>query len=203
MALDLNVGDNVQDIITLYWKPSGSTIQFYRLYGSTVSAPAFAGILIDGNIPNYPSQGPFRGCVVRQLSRSGDLGITNNAPYYFRITEVNSNGVESSLANSPERGLAPEVGPRFAKDLDIIASANFPVNPQFNWGFLSQGISLLNLTGADTVDYSFDGVTVHGRLGPLGSPDNGMVFDIRYERKVWFRVPVDSTIRVEVWDHSY
>jgi len=198
----VNIDENVADKIALYWNPGDSLIRHFRLYGSTISAPAFAGILLDGNIPNYPSQGPLRGVVVKELSRANDLGISLNAPYYFRVTEVTSAGVESALANSPERGMAPEAGPRFAKDLEITVAA-FPTNPQFNWGFRSQGIMLRNSTGVTTVDYSFEGVTVHGRLGPVGSPDNAKIFDIRHERSVWFRAAIASTIRVEVWDHAF
>lgn len=201
-GLDISVGDNVGDKITLYWRPGASNIRYFKLYGSTVGEPTFAGILLDPHVPNYPSEGPFRGSVVKQLSRATNLGITVNAPYYFRITEVNSSGVESALANSPERGLRPEDGPRFTKDL-IVNVAAFPTNPQFNWGFLSQGIVLVNVSGGSTVEYSFDGVTVHGKLGPLGTPDNGKVFDARYEHRVWFRTTAPETIRVEVWDHTY
>ena len=200
-GLNISVSDNVGDKIVLYWRPGGSNIKYFKLYGSAVSEPAFAATLLKPHVPNYPSQGPIRGAVVEQLSRISDLGISTNAPYYFRITEVNSNGVESSVVVSPERALQPEEGPRFAKDLSV-TSATFTNNPQFNWGFWSTGIVLVNVSGGSTVEYSFDGVTVHGKLGVTGAPDNGKVFDDRHERSVWFRAPADSTIRVEVWDHT-
>lgn len=197
----ISISDNVADKIVLYWRPGGSNIKYFKLYGSAISEPAFAGTLLKGRVPNYPSEGPLRGSVVVTLSRTNDLGISLNVPYYFRITEVNANGVESALAASPERGLMPEEGPRFAKDLSVTVAA-FPTNPQFNWGFWSQGMVFVNVTGGSTVEYSFDGVTVHGRLGVTGAPDNSKVFDERRERSVWFRAPAASTIRVEVWDHT-
>lgn len=200
-ALDISISDNVADKVVLYWRPGNSNIKYFKLYGSTTSEPTFAGTLLKGHVPNYSSQGPLRGSVVENLSRINDLGISLNAPYYFRITEVDANGVESALANSPERALMPEDGPRFAKDLSVTVAA-FPTNSQFNWGFWSQGIVLVNVSGGSTVEYSFDGVTVHGKLGVTGAPDNGKVFDDRHERSVWFRAPAASTVRVEVWDHA-
>ncbi len=201
-SLDISVGDNVDDKITLYWRVGDSTIKYFRLYGSTTGDPAFVLNVIAPLIPNYSSEGPFRGSVVYELSRAS-LGITINAPYYFRITEIDAAGVESNPALSPTRGLMPEIGPHYTNDVVINVLA-FPVNPQFNWGFYSQGFLLSNMTGAVEVQYSFDGVLVHGVLGVAGTPDNAKVFDRRHERRIWCRLAADvaSTVRVEVWDHA-
>jgi len=76
--------------------------------------------------------------------------------------------------------------------------AVFPSAPQVNFEFLSQGFSFLN-TGANIVEYSFDGDIVHGNLNPSDA-SAGLVFDNRVESKVWFRyVGGASTVRVEAW----
>jgi len=199
-SLDISIGDNVGDKITLYWRVGDPTVQYFRLYGSTVGDPGFVLNVLVSLIPNYPSEGPFRGSVVWELSRTA-LGITLNDPYYFRITEIDATGVESNVALSPTRGMMPEVGARYTRDVAVNAVV-FPVNPQFNWGFYSQGFLLMNQGGVVEVEYSFDGVTAHGRLGVVGMPDNAKVFDKRHEYKIWLRLaaPGAVTVRVEVWD---
>lgn len=77
---------------------------------------------------------------------------------------------------------------------------DFPTTPQVNFGFISQGIALLN-RGSHTIQYSFgDGNgTVHGDLNP-GDSSKGIIFDERFESKIFFRA-VDGygTVRVEAW----
>lgn len=76
--------------------------------------------------------------------------------------------------------------------------AVFPDTPQVNFEFLSQGFSFLN-RGANVIEYSFDGSTVHGDLDP-GDASAGLTFDSRVESKVWFRyVGGSSVVRVEAW----
>ena len=77
--------------------------------------------------------------------------------------------------------------------------AAFPVTPQADLGFISQGISMLNLDSTDTIEYSFDGTNLHGDLVP-GTGSTGVVFDDRYESKIWFRTSgVTADVRVEAW----
>ena len=75
---------------------------------------------------------------------------------------------------------------------------SFPETPQVNFHFNSQGFSFLN-RGSYTIQYSFDGSTLHGDL-KTGDDSIGRVFDSRSECKVWFRA-VDGygTVRVEAW----
>lgn len=53
----------------------------------------------------------------------------------------------------------------------------------------------------DVIQYSFDGETVHGDMTPT-MPSEGIVFDNRFQNKVWFRrvTPGDAVlVRVEAW----
>lgn len=79
-----------------------------------------------------------------------------------------------------------------------VDDSDFPATPQVSFGFLSQGIIFLN-RGANIVEYSFDGSTVHGDLDPS---DESVIltFNNRVEDKVWFRYSGGtSTVRVEAW----
>ena len=79
-----------------------------------------------------------------------------------------------------------------------VDSTTFPETPQVAFGFNSQGIILLN-RGTGTVEYSFDGVNVHGDLNPADATV-GVAFDDRVESKVFFRAAsTPQTVRVEAW----
>jgi hypothetical protein len=74
---------------------------------------------------------------------------------------------------------------------------------ELSWGFNSAGIALLNenTTSGRIIEYSFDGVNVHGTLDP-DLPSAGIVFDNRHECKIWLRLSSNGTsciVRVEVW----
>lgn len=78
---------------------------------------------------------------------------------------------------------------------------SFPTAPQVIFRFISQGFTLLN-RGSKSVEYSFDGVNVHGDLNPL-DPTAGISFNSRFEDKIWFRGSNGfSTVRVEAWSGS-
>lgn len=70
--------------------------------------------------------------------------------------------------------------------------------------FITQGVMFLNL-GSGTVEYSFNGNTVHGELNSA-NPSVGMVFDNRIISLIWFRVKTGSsgpiTISVQAWGIS-
>ena len=75
---------------------------------------------------------------------------------------------------------------------------DFPTTPQVSFGFISQGFSFLN-RGSKTIQYSFDGSTLHGDLNPS---DNSVFlsFNNRYECKIWFRGDDGyGTVRIEAW----
>lgn len=73
------------------------------------------------------------------------------------------------------------------------------------WNFTSIGIALMVESNdvTDVIQYSFDGETVHGDMTPT-MPSEGIIFDNRFQSKVWFRraTPGDGVlVRVEAWRH--
>jgi len=83
-------------------------------------------------------------------------------------------------------------------DVVTVDGYDFPTVPQVNFGFNSEGFSFLN-RGSHTVEYSFNGVDVHGDLVPTDET-KGLVFDVRNECKVWFKcVTGSTTVRIEAW----
>ena len=54
--------------------------------------------------------------------------------------------------------------------------------------------------GADVIQYSFNGNTLHGDLTP-GTPTAAIIFDNRPVTKIWFRLTGSgsSVVRVEAW----
>jgi hypothetical protein len=70
--------------------------------------------------------------------------------------------------------------------------------------FSTVGIALLNegTSATQVVEYSFDGITVHGELDPTLS-SKGMMFDNRTVCLAWFRIKSGSTgpvtIRIDAW----
>lgn len=83
-------------------------------------------------------------------------------------------------------------------DIKTIIETSFPVEPQVSFEFIATGIVLLN-KGSITIEYSFDGISLHGNLNP-NDASVGMTFDNRHESKIWFRVNSGfADIRVEAW----
>ena len=70
--------------------------------------------------------------------------------------------------------------------------------------FSTQGVLFLNEeeSATNVVEYSFNGITVHGELDPT-LPSKGMSFDNRVISLIWFRLKSGSTgpvtIRVDAW----
>jgi len=86
-----------------------------------------------------------------------------------------------------------------------VSSTSFS-DHRVGWNFTSVGIALMveSDNQADVIQYSFDGTTVHGDMTPL-RPSEGIVFDNRFQNKVWFRraTPGDPVlVRVEAWRHQ-
>lgn len=57
---------------------------------------------------------------------------------------------------------------------------------------------------SDVIQYSFDGVTVHGDMTPL-RPSEGIIFDNRAQNRIWFRrvAPGNSVpVRIEAWRYE-
>jgi hypothetical protein len=69
------------------------------------------------------------------------------------------------------------------------------------WDFISAGLLLLNEGASGTViEYSFDGVNVHGDLD-ADTASVGIAFDNRHQDKIYFRLSAGSiaNIRIEAW----
>lgn len=83
--------------------------------------------------------------------------------------------------------------------LNFTDGYGFPTVPQIRFGFMAQAFSFLN-RNTTTVQYSFDGETIHGDLNP-DDASQGLVFDTRAESRVWFKSADDGygTVRVEAW----
>lgn len=81
-----------------------------------------------------------------------------------------------------------------------ITSGNFSSHV-VSWDFISAGIALINEgTSGNIIQYSFDGVNVHGDLDP-DTASSGIIFDSRHQCKIYFRLSsgTSANVRVETW----
>ena len=97
----------------------------------------------------------------------------------------------------------------FFQKLSVIAT-DFGSNsidgyqPDIAIPFTTNGLLLLNegTSSTQVVEYSFDGITVHGEMDPT-LLSKGLSFDNRIVCLMWFRVKTGSTgpviIRIEAW----
>lgn len=74
----------------------------------------------------------------------------------------------------------------FADDADVV----------FNFRG-QQSFTLVN-EGSVTIEYSFNGNTLHGDLTP-GTNTAALLFPNRRVSRIWFRAASSSTVRVEAW----
>ena len=83
-------------------------------------------------------------------------------------------------------------------DVITMDGYSFPASPQAKFGFMSDGITLLN-RGSYVIEYSFDGTNVHGDLDPSDASIS-MTFEGRVESAIWFRaVGGFGDVRAEAW----
>lgn len=84
-----------------------------------------------------------------------------------------------------------------------VTSTDFPNQAQvvFDYRHPQLSFSLL-MDGYGSIEYSFNGVTLHGDL-VMGMPSQAIFFDNRNVEGVWFRAKtsasINSTVRVEGW----
>ena len=85
----------------------------------------------------------------------------------------------------------------------VTVSTQHCADCKIKWPFESGGMLLLNESASGiVVEYSFDGVTLHGDLDP-DLPSMGISCDGRAEDTIYFRLKYASspaTIRFEVWE---
>jgi len=81
------------------------------------------------------------------------------------------------------------------------SNTDFAVDPDIliDIRYATQSFSLVN-EGTTVIEYSFDGVNLHGDMTPE-TPTAAIFFDNRLVTKMWFRVPLGgaSLVRVEAW----
>jgi len=75
------------------------------------------------------------------------------------------------------------------------------------WSFTSVGIAIMLESNdvTDVVQYSFDGITVHGDMTPT-FPSEGIIFDGRRQSKIWFQRESSGQpviVRIEAWRSDY
>jgi hypothetical protein len=97
MIPNVNVWSVDSEHIYLNWKVQDrDTIKAYNLYGCDTSGGSYT--LVQESVPNNAN--PMSpGSVLAKVSRS-DLSITADAPYFFKITSIDMEGSESSIASS-------------------------------------------------------------------------------------------------------
>lgn len=80
-----------------------------------------------------------------------------------------------------------------------VTDTEFPEECQILFAFRSNytSFSLIN-ESAVTIEYSFNGHTLHGDLVP-NTPSEALAFDNRPISKIWLRAPSSANIRVEAW----
>ncbi len=69
--------------------------------------------------------------------------------------------------------------------VDVNAVSSFPSTPQINLAFEPDEHMFVNEHASEIVDFSFDGINIHGRLRP-GEPTEGLVLPVKY-KKIWFK----------------
>ena len=78
------------------------------------------------------------------------------------------------------------------------AVSNAAFNTDADMQLLMRGPSLhfyINNTGGATLEYSFNGTTVHGRLLTVTE----RLYSFRRVSKIWFRCATSTTVEVEAW----
>ena len=76
---------------------------------------------------------------------------------------------------------------------------------KLSWNFNSIGLALMieSTNSDDIVQYSFDGITVHGDMRAT-YPSESLMFDNRFVDSIWFRLApegrgVSVITRIEAW----
>lgn len=80
-----------------------------------------------------------------------------------------------------------------------VTDTDFPDASQVLFGITGHitTFSLINESN-ETIEYSFNGSTLHGDLVP-NTPSEALSFSNRPVSKIWFRAPANAVIRVEAW----
>jgi hypothetical protein len=81
----------------------------------------------------------------------------------------------------------------------VVTETSFPTEPQGVIRFRGPQHLTFMLEAGTSVEYSFNGTTVHGDM-TSGTSSAALDFLTRSNKKIWFRViSGSSTVRVEAW----
>lgn len=85
-----------------------------------------------------------------------------------------------------------------------ISNTTFSSSPDITIPFRGVPSIFLVNEGSNTIQYSFNGLTVHGDLVP-GTLSSALAFNGRGQSLIWFKLPsgAASTIRVETFDGQF
>jgi hypothetical protein len=79
-----------------------------------------------------------------------------------------------------------------------VNNASFPVSPQVQISFRGSQILRFDLVSGASVEYSFNGSTVHGTM-TASTNTTSLNFNIRNDKFIWFRAASSATVRVEAY----
>jgi len=80
----------------------------------------------------------------------------------------------------------------------IPASAAFPSDPQAQITFRGPQKLRFDLTAGTSLEYSFNGNTVHGDMNS-GNNTKTLDFEVRSNKLIWFRSAGGATVRIEAY----
>lgn len=132
--LKINVYENSVKYIELFWSSADSSVAFFKLYGASLKDGPFSFLL---RVANAPAGGEFGRSIVAKVYRT-DLGITKDDYYNFKVTSVDTAGVESNINLSPVRevypvGFVSKIYPHKAKAVGADISTVFEPEVRFGW----------------------------------------------------------------------
>jgi hypothetical protein len=80
----------------------------------------------------------------------------------------------------------------------VISGAAFPDSPQAQISFRGPQKLRFDLTAGTTLEYSFNGNTVHGNM-TVATNTATLDFHVRNNKFIWFRSSGGATVRVEAY----
>lgn len=85
------------------------------------------------------------------------------------------------------------------QNINLSGAAAFPPDPQVVVPFEPKRITVINQVAAEYIEFSFDGVNVHGRLTSAATASGSEIVLIQRARQLWLRAETGgATSPVEV-----
>lgn len=83
---------------------------------------------------------------------------------------------------------------------EIVTNSTYGTAGQYEFGFTARGIKLVLRSGGP-MQFSFDGSTDHGDLGPSGTrPMEFQLESGRLKSGIWLKAPSNEIVQVWAWD---